>query len=106
MSNFSDFLNSKESKVVNKNDQQKSTAQDKANNQKMSNDDLKDMIDKYSSLSSDSLLREFMEMTMKRKQNGELKNGELEQIASTILPYLNNEQKDSLQKIIELVKNV
>lgn len=96
MRNFSDYINSPESEVNKK-------------SKNMSNEntvDLEKLIDKYSSLSDNDLMKEFVKMTIERKKQGNLSNAELENLKNTIVPYLNESQKETMGKILELIKNV
>ena len=69
-------------------------------------EDMQSKIDKYSSYSSDRLLNEFMKLTLEKKKRGELSDSELEKLKNTILPMLNTEQIQSLENLIQMVKNV
>lgn len=91
MANFSDYNWSEENKTQ---------------TQKPSEQDLEKLIDKYSELDSDSLKKEFLKMTLERKRQGKLDDNELSVIKNSILPYLNESQKQSLNSILEIVKNV
>lgn len=91
MSKFSDYINDgdmRESSI----DKNKS--------------DYQDMIDKYSKLSSDELMQEFIKMTAKEKSAGRLNEKEMTQIKETLSPYLNREQTKNLNTIIDMVKDV
>lgn len=63
-------------------------------------------IREYSKLSSNELMQEFLKLTMNQKSKGGLKDAELDGIKNTLYPYLNDEQKSSLNSIINMVKNV
>ena len=91
MANFSDFVKEK-----------------KINEEKMpySNEDLESMINKYSELSEDRLLSEFLKLTLEKRKRGELSEKELQNLRSTLVPVLNTQQIESLDKILEMVKNV
>lgn len=99
MGNFSDYVNSTN---INKT----TSSDDKKGTKEYSYENLEKLIDKYSSLDDDVLMKEFLKMTIERKRQGNLSEGELEMLKSTILPYLNDKQKESLEKILEIVKNV
>lgn len=96
MGNFSDYIKNNNG---NKNIKQNT-------NKKLDEQDLEKLIDKYSDMNSDALLQEFMRMTIEKKRRGELTNSELENIKKTMLPYLNENQKNSLAKMMEIIKNV
>ena len=98
MANFSDFVNQDNDKKI---DNKKTKT-----NEKVSEDDLKKMVDKYSGLSNDELMKEFVRLTTEKKRNGELGRGELSNIKNTIMPYLDEKQKSKLNSIIDMVDNV
>lgn len=99
MGNFSDYINSTN---INKTTSGESRKEIK----ECSYENLEKLIDKYSSLDDDILMKEFLKMTIERKKQGNLSESELEILKSTILPYLNDKQKESLEKILEIVRNV
>lgn len=98
MNNFSDFMN--------KNDDEKKVNSTSNKESKYTSDQLQDMINKYSGFSKDKLMSEFIKLTLEKKKRGELSDSELENIKSTISPMLNLEQKESLEKLLDMVKNV
>ena len=53
-----------------------------------------------------SVLKEFLKMTLERKKQGNLKDSELENVKQTITPYLDSNQKQSLEKLLDMIKNV
>ena len=89
MANFSDYNWNKEN-----------------NEQKLSEQDLEKLIDKYSELDNDTLMKEFLKITLEKKKQGKLSDSELSILKNSILPYLNESQKQSLNSILEIVKNV
>ena len=89
MANFSDYNWNKEN-----------------NEQKLSEQDLEKLIDKYSELDNDTLMKEFLKITLEKKKQGKLSYSELSVLKNSILPYLNESQKQSLNSILEIVKNV
>ena len=89
MANFSDYNWNKEN-----------------NEQKLSEQDLEKLIDKYSELDNDTLMKEFLKITLEKKKQGQLSDSELSVLKNSILPYLNESQKQSLNSILEIVKNV
>ena len=89
MANFSDYNWSKDN-----------------NEQKLSEQDLEKLIDKYSELDNDTLMKEFLKITLEKKKQGKLSDSELSVLKNSILPYLNESQKQSLNSILEIVKNV
>ena len=104
MSNFSDFLNNQNNEQINK-----STLYNDSNNSNSTEEktkNLENLINKYSNYSNDDLMREFLKLTMDKKKKGELNREELENIKNTILPYLDEKQKQNLKQILDLVDNV
>ena len=91
MSKFSDYINSEDSNEV---------------GASLDKNDYKDMIDKYSKLSSSELMQEFIKLTVKEKSAGRLNDAELNGITETIKPYLNGEQIDKLDTVINMVRDV
>lgn len=96
MSNFSEYIKNTSYKIDN----------DKKENKDISHKKLEDMINKYSGLGQEQLMNEFLKLTMEKKKKGELNTSELESIKSILKPMLNSEQNQSLNSIIEMVKNV
>jgi hypothetical protein len=80
--------------------------EEKINADKIDKENLEDMINSYQGLSENELLNEFLKRTIDKKKKGELKKDELELIKSTIIPYLNEEQKINLDKLLRMVENV
>ena len=77
------------------------------NNEKSSNnEELETLINKYSKFSNSELMSEFMRMTYEKKMRGDLTTQELNNIKSTIVPFLNEEQKINLEKLINMVDDV
>lgn len=68
--------------------------------------DINDMINKYSTYSSNELINEFIKLTIEKKRRGELSGGEIDAIRNTIIPYLNSEQVVELDKLLQMVRNV
>lgn len=100
MSNFSEYIKSSGSEKQSCDNQQ---SESKKN---YTQDDLQGMIDKYSNYDRDSLMSEFLKLTLEKKKKGELKSSELETLKNTLSPMLSSEQKSSLNQILEMVKNV
>ncbi len=103
MSNFSDFLNNQNNNINNKKENENYTNNQNSN---PSNEDLENLINKYSTYSNDDLMKEFLKLTLDKKKKGELKPGELENIKNTIIPFLDENQKQSLNEILKMVENV
>lgn len=97
MANFSDFVKN-ESK-------EKYTSNSNKEERQVDKDNLEEMIENYSALSQDELMNEFMKLTLEKKKKGVLTEKELESLKSTIVPFLNDEQKLNLEKILTMVRN-
>jgi len=99
MANFNDFLKDDKNKCESKVKVETATSDNR-------NKKLEETINQYQKLTSDELMQEFIKLTIEKKNNGELSQDELSNIKNTILPFLNEEQKQSLEKILKVVENV
>lgn len=93
MANFSDFVKMENSNA-------------NVHNNEVNKDQLEKMIDDYSKLSENDLMKEFIKLTLEKKKNGTLNDDELENIKNTIIPFLNEDQKNNLNKLLNMVKYV
>lgn len=95
MSKFSDYINEEKNNnsKINKNQEEK-------------NDYLKSKIEEYSNYSQDKLINDFVKLTIEKKKRGELTDNELNSLKNTISPMLNNVQKDNLEKLLQMVRDV
>lgn len=98
MTNFSDYLKQSTAKNNENKNNGKATSKQK--------EDLEKLIDRYSEYSEDSLMKEFLKLTIEKKSRGELGKGELNKISSMISPMLDESQKQKMKEIIEMVENV
>jgi len=94
VANFSDFIKNSNNETNVKKEE------------KVSQENMEELINKYSKLDNNSLMKEFIKMTIDKKKKGELSNSEINSIKSAILPYLNTEQVSQLEKLLDLVENV
>ena len=62
---------------------------------------VEDMIDYYQKFSQDDLVKELFKVASSEKEKGNLTREKLEEIKNTILPYLNQNQIDFFEKLIE-----
>ncbi len=62
---------------------------------------VEDMIDYYQNFSQDELVKELFKVASSEKEKGNLTKEKLEEIKNTILPYLNQNQIDFFEKLIE-----
>ena len=75
----------------------------KENPQMVSN--IENLMDKYSTLSNEELFNEFIKETKKWKENGTINSEYLANIKNTLSPYLNNEQKNNLNNLMDIVND-
>lgn len=94
--NFSDYIKS----------QKKDSYDTVSKNASVKKEELEKLIEMYSGLSEDKLISEFIKMTIERKKQGNLDTQEMVRIRSTIEPFLNEQQKQNLNKVFELIDNV
>ena len=94
--NFSDYIKS----------QKKDSYDTVSKNASVKKEELEKLIERYSGLSEDKLISEFIKMTIERKKQGNLDSQEMVRIRSTIEPFLNEQQKQNLNKVFELIDNV
>lgn len=108
MERFSDYLNKHSNEHSNnkKEQEEKGNEYNNTSKNRYSEEDLYNMIEKYSTYSSNELMREFLKLTLEKKKNGELDNKAIVTLKETLTPMLNEEQKDNLNKILEMVENV
>lgn len=97
MGKFSDFVNNQINDMINNNP---------SSEKNLSQDDLEKLINKYSSYNQNDLIGEFMRLTYEKKRNGELSASDIDNIKRTIIPFLNDEQKNNLEKLLSMVENV
>lgn len=65
---------------------------------------IEEMIASFSSLSKEELLDEFFKLSREKQKDGSLNDGEISKVKNTLSPYLTEEQKENLDKIINLVR--
>ena len=62
-----------------------------------------DIIDKYKNMGNDELMSNLLSEASKLKQQGKLDSNQLNNLSSTLSPFLNNEQKDMLANLIKAI---
>ena len=65
-----------------------------------SQDDIKNTYEKYRGYNQNELYNEFIKETAKQRASGSLTPEKLNQIKSTILPYLSEKEQETLNKIL------
>lgn len=76
------------------------------NETRVSEKNYEELIHKYSKLSNEELMREFLNLTAKEKGEGKLKESELISIKNTLSPYLDDTQKNNLDSLLNMVRDV
>ena len=66
---------------------------------------LEELMEKYKGLSKQELMQEFLKESKKQKQNGELDKNKIENIKKTLTPFLDNNQQQNLQNLMDLINN-
>lgn len=61
------------------------------------------LIDKYKNMGNDELMSNLLSEANKLKQQGKLDSDQLNNLSSTLSPFLNNEQKDMLANLIKAI---
>ena len=67
---------------------------------------LEDKIDKYSTLSKQELMDEFLKETIKQQRSGNLTSEKIDMYRNTLFPYLNDSQKQVFENLMGTVNNV
>ena len=62
-----------------------------------------DLIDKYKNMGNDELMSNLLSEASKLKQQGKLDSNQLNNLSSTLSPFLNSEQKDMLANLIKAI---
>ena len=62
-------------------------------------------MEKYKGLSKQELMQEFLKESKKQKQSGELDKNKIENIKKTLTPFLDNNQQQNLQNLMDLINN-
>ena len=66
--------------------------------------EISQLIDKYSTYNHDELMDEFLKETEKKKENGEIDDEKLSKVKNLLTPYLSQEQMERLNDLIDMVK--
>lgn len=64
---------------------------------------VEDLMNKYSGLSEQQLMQEFIKESNKGKQNGTINKNYLNNIKSTLMPHLSNEQQANLKNLMDMI---
>ena len=96
--NLNDFTN----KVINENlsNEEKSTLDDLKGKY---GDDIDNLINKFNGMSEGELITEVFKIINEKKRNGTFNPDEIDQLASIIAPMLNDEQRQKMQQLIDLI---
>ena len=66
---------------------------------------VEEQLKKYENLSQAELMQEFIKESKKQKQNGSLDRDKMENIKSTLLPFLNSNQQKQLDYLMGIVND-
>lgn len=66
---------------------------------------VEEQLKKYENLSQAELMQEFIKESKKQKQNGNLDRDKMENIKSTLLPFLNGNQQKQLDYLMGIVND-
>ena len=66
---------------------------------------VEEQLKKYENLSQAELMQEFIKESKKQKQNGNLDRDKMENIKSTLLPFLNSNQQQQLDYLMGIVND-
>lgn len=72
-------------------------------NQGLDYEKLQQTFNKYQSMPQDQIVQEFLSMAKQQKSSGQLNKQNLDQISSTLSPFLNNQQKEFLDTLIHKI---
>lgn len=75
-------------------------------NKKMDENDIQNVLEKYSSFSKEQLMDEFLKASKQKKQEGGLSDEECSKLTSVLSPYLSESQKQQMAELLERGKNV
>ena len=92
---FRDFANNYKPK------EKATTNTDNKSNNTSSQGQYEDMIKQYENLSQDELMSELFKQSAEMKSQGKWNNAEMEKIANTLTPYLNNQQRQMLANLTQ-----
>lgn len=93
MSKFSDYI------------KEEHTTINQINKEKIDENNITNLLEKYSSLSHDQLMSEFVKASKKKKEEGGLSDGECEKLTNALSPYLNDQQKSMMASLLQRGKN-
>ena len=66
---------------------------------------VEEQLKKYENFSQAELMQEFIKESKKQKQNGNLDRDKMENIKSTLLPFLNSNQQKQLDYLMGIVND-
>lgn len=75
-------------------------------NKSIDENNIQEMLDYYSQMSSDQLMTEFLKASKKKRAEGGLDENECQRLTDALSPYLNEAQKETMSKLLETGKNV
>lgn len=91
-------------KELSKNVGSKNAAANKPVMQEKEIEGINGLISKYAGKGDDELMRELLKATDEQKRNGSFDRSSIDEAAESILPMLNQEQAEKLQRILNAIK--
>ncbi len=85
------------------NQQTSEVIKEQVQNQGLDYEKLQQTFNKYQSMPQDQIVQEFLSMAKQQKNSGQLNKQNLDQISSTLSPFLNNQQKEFLDTLIHKI---
>lgn len=111
MTNLRDFINQKNTQHAS--DQNETSSAPNTSNkdfEKLINDDpqkvenIQENLKKYQNMSQSDLMSELIKEASRMKQNGSLNDNSLNVLKSTLMPMLNDQQKNMLHNILNQIR--
>lgn len=72
--------------------------------EKSSKESIEELYNRYSKYDNQSLLDEFLKLSIERKRKGELTDEYFQNLKNTLSPYLTDEQKDYYDNLVDKIK--
>ena len=74
------------------------------NNQNIDEEFVKNHIEKYKNMSTDELMKELFSESAKQKKAGKLDEKKLLEIEKTLMPLLDEDQKNRLKQLVDMLR--
>jgi hypothetical protein len=83
--------------------QEEKQPEQKDKDQKISKEDISQLYNKYKDMPQEQLVEEFVKSAKAQRTSGALDDNKINQIYSTLCPYLNNQQKEFFDTLIHKI---